>query len=130
MIDLFERTEDHYKAVSALAALEVRSALRRRQHSGDASLAAAEQAITTLAAEMRRIVEHSISSIVLEEASALVDRQKLRALDALQLATALTAARSLDAGDNLHFVASDQKLLEAAVAEGLNSWNPSSEPIP
>lgn len=125
MIGLFERVENPYKAISALAALEVRSAIRRRQYSGDTLPAAADQAIGILNAEMRRVVEHPITSVVLDEASALVDRQNLRALDALQLATALIAARSLGSRDTAQFVASDQRLLKAAIAEGLEAWDPS-----
>lgn len=126
MIDLFERVENHHKAISALAALEVRSAIRRRQYGGDISPAAAEQAIAILTAEVRRIVEHPITSAVLDEASALVDRQNLRALDALQLATALIAARTLGPGDTALFIVSDQRLISAATAEGLDVWDPSA----
>ena len=126
MIDLFEQTEDHHKAISALAVLEIRSAIRRRQYSGDTPLAAADQAIVILETEMDRLVEHPISAIVLDEASALIDRQNLRALDALQLATALIAAQALKPGDTARFVASDQRLLNAAIAEGLEIWDPST----
>lgn len=126
MIDLFERTEDHHKAISALAVLEIRSAIRRRQYSGDTLPAAADQAIAILEAEIGRLVEHPISSMVLDEASALIDRQNLRALDALHLATALIAAQALRPGDTAQFVASDQRLLNAAIAEGLEAWDPST----
>lgn len=127
MIDLFERVENQHKAISALAALEVRSAIRRRQYGGDTSLAAADQAIAILVAEIRRVVEHPITSTVLDEASTLVDRRNLRALDALQLATALIAGRTLNPGDIVRFVASDQRLISAAIAEGLETWDPSAK---
>jgi predicted nucleic acid-binding protein len=126
MIDLFERTEDHQKAISALAVLEIHSAIRRRQYSGDTPAAAADQAIAILNSEMRRVVEYPLSSIVLDEASVLIDRQNVRALDALHLATALIAARTLNPGDTVQFVASDQRLLKAAMAEGLETWDPAT----
>lgn len=75
---------------------------------------------------MRRIIEHPITSIVLDEASGLIDSQNLRALDALHLATALLTARTLNPGDMLQFVASDQRLISAAIAEGLEAWDPST----
>jgi predicted nucleic acid-binding protein len=65
----------------------------------------------------------SITKEVQELASSIVDRQTLRALDAIQLATALLANRSPGAKD-LQFISSDDKLLLAAAAEGLNTWNP------
>jgi len=130
MIELFESVEDHHKAVSALAPLEVRSAIRRRQSSGDVSAAAAEQALDALSAERRRLVEHPISSQALDEASAVIDRRNLRALDALQLATALVAMQSLNSGDEVHFIVADQKLMAAAIAEGLRGWDPSDEALP
>ncbi len=130
MIQLFESVEDHHKAISALAPLEVRSAIRRRQSNGDISSAAADQAFAVLSGERRRLVEHPITSQVLDEASDLIDRQNLRALDALQLATALVAAQAFDAEDDVHFVVSDQKLMTAAIAEGLRGWDPSDEALP
>jgi hypothetical protein len=42
------------------------------------------------------------------------------------LAAAIVAQDSLAHGDILQFVASDIKLLEAAKAEGLNVWDPST----
>lgn len=126
MIELFESVEDHYKAVSALANLEVRSAIRRRQHTGDTPVAAAESALSALSAERRRLVEHPITAQVLDEASAVIDRQNLRALDALQLATALIATRALTHDDVLYFVVSDQRLMTAAIAEGIRGWDPST----
>lgn len=130
MIELFEGVEDRYKAISALAALEVRSAIRRRQSSGDTPAAAAEQALAVLTSERRRLVEHPVTSQVLDEASAVIDRRNLRALDALQLATALIAARAFNDKDEVHFVVSDQKLMNAAREEGLHGWDPSNNAIP
>jgi predicted nucleic acid-binding protein len=124
MIQLFEETEDRLKLISGLAILEVRSAIRRRQHAGDTPRADAELAIRSLDMESKRIVQHTITSVVMEVAARLIDNQFLRALDAIQLATAVTAREMTTESDEVRFVASDHKLLAAASAEGFIVWNP------
>ena len=126
MIDLVEKLGDNEKIVTSLTSVEVRSAIRRRQHAGDIPWTDAESAVVALVEEVRRMVEHPITSVVLEESSALIDRRNLRALDAIQLATALLARKFLPDGDSILFVGSDTKLLEAAVAEGFAIWNPAT----
>jgi hypothetical protein len=87
--------EDQHKLVSVLALIEVRSAIRRRQRTGDISTVDAESAIAALVGESRRVIEQPVTAVVVQFASALVDRQDLRALDSLQLASALLARGSL-----------------------------------
>jgi predicted nucleic acid-binding protein len=65
---------------------------------------------------------YSVTKAVEELAASIVDRQILRALDAIQLATALLC-QSAGAND-IQFISSDDKLLVAAAAEGLDTWNP------
>jgi hypothetical protein len=48
----------------------------------------------------------------------------LRALDAIQLASAIIARDLMQAPD-MRFIASDKQLLEAAKNEGFAIWNPS-----
>lgn len=117
-------TEDQRKQVSVLAWIEVRSAIRRRQRTGDISAADADSSVAALAGESRRLLEHPVTAAIIEHASALVDRQDLRALDSLQLASALVARDSLQESDSIQFIASDQKLLKAAQAEGFDVWDP------
>jgi predicted nucleic acid-binding protein len=125
LMQLMEQAEDGLKAASVLGLLEVCSAIRRRQYAGDTSRSDADLAVAAAREESRRLIEHPITSTVLELASALVDRQNLRALDAIQLSTAILASQSLDAGSRLLFIASDKRLLLAAKQEGLDAWNPS-----
>ncbi|MBS1823358.1 MAG: type II toxin-antitoxin system VapC family toxin [Acidobacteria bacterium] len=124
IIQLVTEVEDQRKQVSVLAWIEVRSAIRRRQRTGDISAADAESSITALVGESRRLLEHPVTAAIIEHASALVDRQDLRALDSLQLASALVARNSLQESDSIQFIASDQKLLKAAQAEGFDVWDP------
>jgi predicted nucleic acid-binding protein len=72
---------------------------------------------------MRRIIEQPVNAPVLEAASTAVERHYLRALDAVQLASAIVA-RDLLAASDMRFISSDLELLEAARAEGFDTWNP------
>jgi uncharacterized protein len=126
MIDLFTRSEDRALLVSVLAAVEVRSAIRRRHLAGDIDTSDADLAISTLIQETGRIIEHPISGSVIAEATGLVDRYGLRALDSIQLASAMVARATLDRNDSMTFAASDHKLLQAAQKEGFSIWNPAS----
>lgn len=94
---------------------------------GDISTVDADSAIQALIGESRHVVEHPVTAVVIEHASALVDRQDLRALDSLQLASALVAKVSLQENHQIRFVASDQKLLKAAQAEGFDVWDPTAD---
>ena len=124
MIELASSTVSGEKAASALAVIEVRSVIRRRQFAGDTSQAEADEAISYLLNEAGRLVEHPVNSAILMVASSLLDRQRLRSLDAIQLATALLASSALKAPHEVHFICSDAKLSAAAAAEGLTVWDP------
>jgi len=65
-----------------------------------------------------------ITETVLERACELIDRQGLRAYDAIQLAACLTLAVS-PANTLATFVCADHQLLDAARDEGLTVLNPS-----
>jgi len=62
--------------------------------------------------------------VVLTQAASLVETRGLRALDAIQLASALDLKRYIASSDSLLFVACDTRLLEAAATEHLPTWNP------
>lgn len=130
MIQLFEGCEDNALTVSVLAAVEVRSAVRRRETYGDLSGEDASQVIRGLLQETGRMVEMPMTAVVIAEANSVVDRHPLRALDAIQLASALVARDSLAPGQSLHFAASDRRLLEAAEKEKFTTWNPESQALP
>lgn len=123
LIRRLEQVDDMRKLVSSLASLEVRSAIRRRQRSGEIPPTDAEGALDALAAESLRWVEQPISPSVIETARLVLDQHALRALDALHLATCLVARDTLQMTD-IYFVSSDRNLLEAAGAEGFQVLDP------
>ena len=125
MIDFLTSSAAGTLTVSALAALEVRSAVRRREVLGEIDPKQAQQAVATLLCETARIQEQPITSALLVQAGAHVDRYSLRALDAIQLASAVLLKTAGGPHSQARFVASDQKLLKAAQAEGFEVWDPS-----
>lgn len=123
LIGLMEQTEDARKLVSSLASLEVQSAIRRRQRTGDILDVDADQSLESLSAECLRMVEQPISPAVIEMARYVLDNHALRAMDALHLATCLVARETLQMTD-IFFVSSDDDLLEAAASENFQTLNP------
>jgi predicted nucleic acid-binding protein len=80
--------------------------------------------VSALVRETGSLEVHPFTANVLRLAIGIIDRQNLRALDAVQLSTALLASQSLPSADSIQFISSDDKLLEAARAEGFDTWNP------
>jgi len=109
-----------------LCALEARSAIRRRQFSGESTFADAMFAVGSMERDLPRFTHEPFTPTTLQFARELVDRRNLRALDSIQLATCLLVGRELDPSDAFLFISSDERLLLAAEAEGLNTWDPTS----
>lgn len=122
MIDLFEQTEDRTHLISELTLLESRSAIRRRERLNEISGEQAEAALSFLEAEQRRLVRYPLSPEVLLKAEELLDCHPLRALDAIQLATALLCREALNVPDQLYFVCEDHRLISIAASESLPPW--------
>lgn len=123
LIRLLEQVDDSCKLVSALASLEVRSAIRRRQRAEEIPSSDAEEALNGLDAECTRIVEQPISATVLDVGRMVLDVHSLRALDALHLATCMVVRDTLHVSD-ICFVSADDALLKAAEAERFLTRNP------
>ena len=122
---LLER-KDHMFYQAFLTPLEVASALYRRQRSQEIS----QEELSFL---LRAYVSHShqdyllipYSDALMDRASALVARYALRALDAVQLASALVLRDALPAEPlSLSFLSADDRLLDAARQEHLEAENP------
>ena len=122
---LLDRKEDIFYQ-TFLTPLEVASALYRRLRSREISPA-------ELSFLLRAYVAHChedylllpYSDALMDRASALIARNALRALDALQLASALELRDSLPAEAHpLAFLSADDRLLEAAREEHFQAENP------
>ena len=123
MIELVEPLSQPQKLVSSLGVVEVHSAIRRRERAGDLTPAHAGEALAGLAAEFALMTEQTINSSVIEAAKQMLDRHGLRALDSVQLASCWVG-RITSGITDIVFVASDQVLLDAAAAEGFQTFNP------
>lgn len=115
--------DDRNKVVSAAAQVEARSAVCRLRKAKSITPDEAKLAMDAIAAESRRMIEQPINPQVIEAANILVDRHHLRAMDAIQLGSAVVA-RDLLAAPDMRFIASDKELREAAAAEGFDVWDP------
>lgn len=127
VLALADRATENRLAILALTQVEFRSAVRRRERSGEIPSMVATQLLETFKRHLEtRFVSQMISDFVLDVASALVDRHALRAYDAVQLA-GYVALRDSTGTDVPVFVCSDQALLEAARLEGIPILDPASK---
>jgi predicted nucleic acid-binding protein len=114
-------------AILALARVEFRAALRRRQQMGDIPAETSDDLIKMFQGHCNSVLQvQPINELVLEAAIGVVDRQTLRAYDALQLGGCLALRRALELEDDLQFVCADAKLVDAARDEGLITVNPAT----
>jgi predicted nucleic acid-binding protein len=124
---LFQPEQDHFFITCRLTMPEVYSALARRLRDGSVSRDHYDtntQAFQDDSVTVYRFIELTLDVVNLSRQ--LLERHPLRANDAVQLASALIANRSLiTAGlDPLHFLSADNRLVAVAVADGLTSVNP------
>ena len=126
MRGLADPAAGHQFAILALAEVEFRSAVRRRQRAGDFSAGMAERLLGSFAADLRSgaFQRRPVNDAVLGLAASVVDRHPLKANDALQLAGCLMLRMVSDTAPV--FVCSDLRLLQAAQAEGLAILDPAS----
>ena len=104
-------------ATSRLSHVEIVSALMRRSREHALSEAKRESAVAMLDDDLSAMLVVELSTAVVARANNLLRRHVLRAGDAIQLASALHLRDEL--GEDLTFIAFDQRLVTAAAAEGL-----------
>ena len=126
MLQFWIGEDDRNMVVSAMAKIEARSAICRLRKEGRLIPDEATVLFASIAAEIRRLIEQPVNPPILEVASGLVDRYDLRALDAVQLGSAVVA-RDLISAPEMRFVASDHALLSAAGEEGFTTWDPCAD---
>jgi predicted nucleic acid-binding protein len=111
-----------------IGAGEVVSILVRRKNAGVISAASFGQVLLTFEAEIVRsaaINKLPVNNRLATSSFSLIVTHSINSTDAVTLKSALAIARKLRAGGgDLVLVASDQRLLRAAQAEGLSTFNP------
>jgi predicted nucleic acid-binding protein len=113
--------------ISAVTIVEMISLMVRREHEGNISTSARIKIQNDFLLHVEReylVIE--LDKDLLTSARSVVVNHQLRTLDALQLASAVVAEKSL--GIKITLVSADQKLLPAAVAEGFMVDDPEQHP--
>ncbi len=123
MLHFAESLDDNRKVVSAIAMIEATSTVSRLRKGRRLLTDEAALAFDFVAEAIGSMTVQPISQDVLNCASRLAEQRCLRALDAVQLASAIVA-RDLSATPDIRFIASDKELLIAAQKEGFQTWNP------
>ena len=124
LLALTERSSGNRFAILGISRVEFRSAVRRRERSGEIPAAIATQLLAAFERHVEGVfVTQAVTDYVLDQAMTLIDHYALRAFDAVQLAGYIVLKNS--AGSDIPvFVCSDHVLLSAAVQEGLSTFDP------
>lgn len=124
LLSLVAQAGESRFAILALAQVELRSAVRRRERNGDIPAVLATQLLDAFKQHVEtRFITQRITDLVLDIASVLVDRHALRAFDAVQLG-GYAALQRITGAEAVTFVCSDKELLSAATREGFSIFDP------
>jgi len=121
----------HTLYFARITAVEVTSAITRRQHKGDISPASAAAILGHFRRHLNqryRVIE--LTAALFDNAMLLARKHRLRAYDAVQLAVALEVNRlqQIAGLGPVTLVSSDQALNDAAIAEGFTIDDPRQHP--
>jgi predicted nucleic acid-binding protein len=131
MNHLFRRTPLDRMIILAVGMAEVISIMVRKHNGGRITTAIYQQGLKDFRNEVSagsgvRIIH--IDAVLVESAYDFIERYSVNSTDAILLRSALDLAALLrPAGDDLLLVASDLRLLKAAQAEGLTTFNPETQ---
>lgn len=116
--------------VAQITLVEAMSAIARKYHDGEISLAllqSYQRLITAHTHQQYHAVQ--LTDAIVNHAATLHHTHRLRAYDSVQLASALLLKQYAEqVGRTVDFIASDNRLLQAAQAEGLATDNPNHHP--
>jgi uncharacterized protein len=128
---ILDSVPEHRIYLLNVGAAEVVSILVRKRNAGTLSVADYSQAILELESDViKSPAKHLLAfdNSVVIDAIAYIMTHSINATDAIVLRVALDVAQHLrNQGDDLVLVASDQRLLRAAQAEGLVTFNPETQ---
>jgi predicted nucleic acid-binding protein len=125
---LFTRVTPNRFAVLNVGVAEVASVIVRKRNDGRIAAPAAVQALASLESEIIYAPAFSmveVANAVIPMALPLIAAHSINSTDALVLLSALELAKKVrPAGDDVVLVTSDSRLLKAARAEGLTTFDP------
>jgi len=105
-------------ATSHIAFVEIRSALSRKHGLGEVAAGVFHAARASLEDDWSCFMVVGITEAVIREAARLVDKHRLRAYDAIHLASAIQFRRETGEEGSILFAAWDDNLANAAKREG------------
>jgi predicted nucleic acid-binding protein len=128
MNHLFATVTPERLMMLALGTAEIVSVLVRKRNDGRIDQAVFSQAMLSFGTEVvssSELKKLDMDSALIAASIPLIDAHALNSTDAIVLRSALDVGAVLrTGGDDLVLVASDQRLLRAATAEGLTTLNP------
>ncbi|MCZ7624432.1 MAG: VapC toxin family PIN domain ribonuclease [Candidatus Methylomirabilota bacterium] len=107
---------------SKIAYAEIQAALARRYREGDLSRDRLAKIVKSFEQDWQAVAQVEVSNEILAHTRHLVRRHPLRGADAIHLSSALWVAKALK--HPLQFISSDDRLLEAAARERLDTLVP------
>lgn len=126
MLRLADPAGGNTLAILGLTRVEFRAAVRRRERDGDVPRDIADGLIGRMEGHLASVfVVQPLTDLVIQEAVALLDRNALRAYDALQLAGCILLRAG--AGEQPTFVCADRQLAKAAEDEGMAVLDPTMD---
>lgn len=127
ILSWIEPSAGHVIMLSELGLIEIQSLLARRVREGSLSFTDASKLRNDFLIHYRDdyLVIH-LDTVIAQLAGLLVNKQKLRSLDAIQLASAIHAVNILS--EPIIFVTGDLNLLQVANAEGFATDDPNQHP--
>lgn len=111
---------------------EIVSVLVRKKNSGRLSVVELNQALIDIGAEISfsAVNKETAENHLVTGALTLIQSHSINSTDAIILRSALDlASQWRTGGDDFVLVASDQRLLRAAQAEGLKTFDPETQPL-
>lgn len=123
MRQLLERVTHSF--TSKIAYAEIQTALARRYREGDLSRDRLDKIVRSFEQDWQALTQVEVSSEILANTRHLVRRYPLRGADVIHLSSALWVAKALK--HPLQFISSDDRLLDAAARERLDTLAPREE---
>lgn len=128
---LFDHVAEHRIYMLNVGCAEVVSVLVRKKNAGTLSAAQFSQALRVFDREViQSSAKHllAVDNSVVTNSLVLIVKHSINANDAMILRVSIDVRKHLRSGaDDLALVASDQRLLRAAQAEGLLTFNPETQ---
>ncbi len=121
---VFQRlAADPVLATSRLTYAEVHAAFARKLREKEISLKTFQETCSLFETDWRAMAIVRMEDKLLPKIRSLLTKHPLRSADSVHLASALYIS-NYSRYNHLPFACADKKLLEAAVNEGLDAWNP------